>query len=120
MPTSPDNLSDEHYCIADVDLFQDLSRREIAAIGDRTPLRTATAGQVIYTPTRPMTVLFIVKRGRVRLYRRTADGRCVTNAVLDSGAVFGEMQPLGLRMRSNWAEAIEATELYLMSRGRRP
>lgn len=107
---------DEHYCIADVDLFRDLSRREIAAIGDRAPLRTATAGQVIYTPAQPVSVLFIVKRGRVRLYRTTADGRSATNALLEPGAIFGEMEPLGLRMRSNWAEALEATELCLMSR----
>lgn len=107
---------DEHYCISEVDLFQDLSRREIAAIGARAPLRSVASGQVIYHPWQPVTVLFIVKRGRVRLYRTTSDGRSVTNAILEPGAVFGEMEPLGLRMRTNWADALEATELCLMSR----
>lgn len=59
--------------------------------------------------------LFIVKRGRIRLYRLAPDGRMVTSAVLEPGAVFGEMESLGLRMRGNWAEALEPSELCLMS-----
>lgn len=113
----PENRpTDEHYCIAEVDLFRDLSRREIAALGARAPLRTVEPGQIAYSPTQPVAVLFIVKRGRIRLYRIAADGRTVTNAVLEPGAVFGEMDTLGLRMRDNWAEALEPTELCLMSR----
>lgn len=108
--------ADEHYCIAEVDLFRDLSRREIAALGAKAPLRTLESGQTAYSPAQPVSALFIVKRGRIRLYRVTADGRAVTNAVLEPGSVFGEMEPLGLRMRDNWAEALEPTELCLMSR----
>lgn len=107
--------ADEQYCIAEVDLFRDLSRREMAALGARAPRRTLTPGQVVYSPAEPVQVLFIVKRGRVRLYRFAADGRAVTNSVLEPGAVFGELELLGLRMRSNWAEALEATDLCLMS-----
>lgn len=111
-----DRSADELYCLAEVELFQDLSRREMAALGARAPLRTVTTGQVVYSPAQPLQSLFIVKRGRVRLYRVTPDGRTVTNAVLEPGAVFGDMEPLALRMRDNWAEALEPTELCLMSR----
>lgn len=107
---------DDHYCLAEVDLFRDLSRREMADLGARAPMRTVTAGQVVYNPVRPVEVLVIVKRGRVRLYRTAHDGRSVTTAVLGPGSVFGEMAPLGLRMRSTWAEALEPSELCLMSR----
>jgi CRP/FNR family cyclic AMP-dependent transcriptional regulator len=113
----PENLPiDEHNCIAEVDLFRDLSRREMAAIGAHAPMRVLDPGQIVYSPTQPVSVLFIVKRGRIRLFRVTADGRTVTNAVLEPGAVFGEMEPLGLRMRDNWAEALEQSALCLMSR----
>lgn len=108
--------ADEHYCLAEVDLFRDLSRREMAALGARAPLRSVTAGQVIYRPLQPTPVLFIVKRGRIRLHRIAPDGRSVTTAVLGPGTVFGEMDLLGLRMRANWAEALEPSELCLMSR----
>ncbi|MGH3839374.1 MAG: Crp/Fnr family transcriptional regulator, partial [Pseudonocardiaceae bacterium] len=108
--------ADELYCLAEVDLFRDLSRREMAALGAHTPLRTVAAGQVVYNPLQPTPVLFIIKRGRIRLYRIAPDGRSVTTAVLGPGVVLGEMDLLGLRMRATWAEALEATELCLMSR----
>lgn len=106
----------EPDCIAEVDLFRDLSRREMAAIGARAPMRVLEPGQIVYSPLQPVSVLFIVKRGRVRLFRVTEDGRTVTTAVLEPGAVFGEMEPLGLRMHDNWAEALEQSSLCLMSR----
>jgi len=108
--------ADEHYCLAEVDLFRDLSRREMAALGAHAPMRTVAAGQVVYNPLQPTPVLFIVKRGRIRLHRIAPDGRSVTTAVLGPGTVFGEMDLLGLRMRATWAEALEACELCLMSR----
>jgi CRP/FNR family cyclic AMP-dependent transcriptional regulator len=112
----PDHPTNEVYCLAEVDLFQDLSQREAAAIGARAPLRTVDAGQVVYEPLRPVEALFIVKRGLVRLFRVLSDGRTVTTAVLGPGTVFGEMHALGLRMRATWAEALEPSELCIMSR----
>ena len=115
--TPPAELpAEEHYCLAEVDLFRDLSRREMAALGAQAPLRTVATGQVVFNPLQPTAVLFIIKRGRIRLYRIAADGRSVTTAVLGRGTVFGEMDLLGLRMRATWAEALEPGELCLMSR----
>ncbi|GAB3488409.1 Crp/Fnr family transcriptional regulator [Amycolatopsis cihanbeyliensis] len=107
---------DDHYCLTGVEVFRDLSRRELAALDARVPLRSVTAGQVVYTPAQPVTVLFIVKRGRLRLFRRVPDGRTVTTAFAGPGTIFGEMDLLGLHMRSTWAEALEPGELCLMSR----
>jgi CRP/FNR family cyclic AMP-dependent transcriptional regulator len=107
---------DDHYCLTDVDLFRDLSRREIAAMSARTALRTVRVGQIIYHPAQPTVVLIIVKRGRVRLYRTLPDGRTVTVALAGPGAIFGEMDLLAMRMRDSWAEVLEPGELCLMSR----
>jgi CRP/FNR family transcriptional regulator, cyclic AMP receptor protein len=114
--SAADDPTDEVYCLAEVDLFQDLSPREMAEIGARAPMRNVRAGQVVYDPLRPVEALFIVKRGHVRLFRVLPDGRTVTTAVLGPGTVFGEMHPLGLRMRATWAEALDEAELCLMSR----
>lgn len=109
-------MDDDHYCLSEVALFRDLSRREMAAMAAAAPQRTVPAGQVVYDPGRPVEALFIVKSGRFRLYRVLADGRTVTTAVPGPGSVFGEMDLLGLRMGGTWAEALEAGELCLMSR----
>jgi hypothetical protein len=63
-----------------------------------------------------VTVLFIVKRGRFRLFRTVPDGHAVTTALPGPGAIFGEMDLLGLQMRGTWAEALDGGDLCLMSR----
>jgi len=107
---------DDYYCLSEVALFRDLSRREMAGMAAAAPMRSVAAGQVVYDPGCPVSVLFIVKSGRFRLYRIVADGRTVTTAVPGPGSVFGEMDLLGLRMGGTWAEALEAGDLCLMSR----
>ena len=97
-------------------LVQDLSMRERARLDADTPRRTVRVGQVVWQPSRPVEVLFGVRSGRFRLYRRLPDGRQVTTALPSTGSLFGEMPLLGLRMRTTWAEALEAGELCLMSR----
>jgi CRP/FNR family transcriptional regulator, cyclic AMP receptor protein len=108
-------LPDDFYCMSEVDLFRDLSRREMANLAARAPLRDVAAGQVVYSPQRPSETLFIVKRGRIRLYQIGPEGHSVTTAVLGPGTVFGEVPLIGLRMGANWAEALEKCQLCLMS-----
>jgi CRP/FNR family cyclic AMP-dependent transcriptional regulator len=106
---------DDHFCLSEVALFRDLSRREMAAMAAAAPMRTVPPGQIVYDPTRPTSVLFIVKTGRFRLFRVVPDGRAVTTALPGPGSVFGEMDLLGLRMGGTWAEALEGGDLCLMS-----
>lgn len=106
---------DNHYCLSEVDLFRDLSRQEMADLGARAPLRTVATGQVLYSPQRPTETLFIIKRGRVRLFQIGSTGQPVTTALLGPGTVFGEVPLIGIRMGGNWAEALEPSQLCLMS-----
>lgn len=106
----------DHWCLSEVDVFGDLSASEMAAIGARTPARTVETDQIVYSPQRRAEALYIVKRGRVRLFRIGVDGRTVTTAVASPGTIFGEMQLLGLRMGATWAQALEPSVLCLMSR----
>lgn len=110
-------MEEGHHCLDEVALFRDLSRREMAAMAAGAPRRTVAAGQVVYDPSRPTSVLFIVKSGRFRLFRFVPDGRTVTTALPGPGAVFGQMDLLGMQMGGTWAVALEPGDLCLMSRG---
>lgn len=109
-------MDDSHYCLSEVALFRDLSRREMAAMGAAAPRRAVRPGQIVYDPTRPLSVLFIVKTGRFRLYRTLGDGRTVTTALPGPGSIFGEMDLLGLRMGASRAESLDGGDLCVMSR----
>lgn len=103
------------FCLAESEMFRDLSAAEMAGIAARAGMRTVPAGTVVWSPDQPSRVLFIVKAGRVSLYRLAPGGRRLTLAILGSGSVFGEMPLVGQRMGDGWAETLEPSVLCLMS-----
>jgi CRP-like cAMP-binding protein len=80
------------------------------------PMKTYSAGELLFTPHQPTEALFILKKGRVRVFRVSADGRALTTALLTPGNIFGEMVLLGQQMHDNFAEAIDEVVVCVMSR----
>jgi CRP/FNR family cyclic AMP-dependent transcriptional regulator len=97
-------------------LFQDLSPEEQAGLERRIPFINVAAGTLIYSPDEHGEVLFLLKEGRVRLYRLSPDGKALTTAIIEPGSVFGEMALLGQGMQDSFAEALEDSTLYTLSR----
>jgi CRP/FNR family cyclic AMP-dependent transcriptional regulator len=107
--------SEPFSCLSEVELFADLSAEEIAAFDRMAPARTFSNGDIVFSQSQPITALFILKKGRVRIFRVTEDGKALTMAILEPGAVFGEMLLVGQRMYDNYAEAIEDTQICQLS-----
>jgi CRP/FNR family transcriptional regulator, cyclic AMP receptor protein len=99
-----------------VDIFEPLSREEIEAIQWKHLNTSVEEGETFYTPMDLCETLFVLQRGRVRIYRATPDGREFTVAVVGSGTVFGEMVLTGQRLRNSYAQAIEESEVSAMCR----
>jgi CRP/FNR family cyclic AMP-dependent transcriptional regulator len=108
--------ADRIWCLAEVDIFRDLSAAEVAAIAAAAPMKTYATGETLYSPHSPVEVLFILKSGRVRIFRVAADGREVTTAILTSGTIFGEMVLIGQHMYDNVAEALDQATVCVMNR----
>src|SRR5919201_1573371 len=106
----------QHWCLAEVDIFQDLSPSEMDALAARAPLQTVAAGTVFYSPHSQTEVLFILKQGLVRLFRLSPGGKALTTAVVTPGTIFGEMAIIGQRMHDQFAEALEDCVICLMSK----
>lgn len=79
------------------------------------PARLFGRGELLFSQSQPVTALFILKSGRVRIFRAAEDGKALTMAVLEPGAVFGEMMLAGQRMYDNYAEAIEDAAICQLS-----
>jgi CRP/FNR family transcriptional regulator, cyclic AMP receptor protein len=108
---------DDRLCLLEeVDIFADLSESEMMAIAKAAPMRTYAPGQMLFTPQQPIEALFILKRGRVRIFRVSPDGRALTTAIVTPGTIFGEMVLLGQQMYDNWAEALDEAVVCVMSR----
>ena len=93
------------WCLSEVDTFCDLSPAEMDTIAAAAPMRTYAAGELVYSPHQPEQALFILKQGRVRIFRVSADGRALTTAILTPGTIFGQMVPLGQHMYDNSVES---------------
>ncbi|WP_159943357.1 MULTISPECIES: Crp/Fnr family transcriptional regulator [unclassified Nocardiopsis] len=106
----------DYGCLSETALFQDLSPAEMDRFAARAPARPLRTAQVVRAPHETVEALYVVKRGRVRLYRILEDGRTVTTAIAGPDAVFGHMPWLGLRMGGSWAEAVEDGLLCVMGR----
>jgi CRP-like cAMP-binding protein len=104
------------FVLREFDLFQDLDDDEVGSIGAAAPMRELPVRQVLFSPTTPTEVLFILKEGRVRLFTVGADGRTLTTAIVEAGQVFGEMASMGQSMTDTWAETLEPCTVCLMSR----
>ena len=107
---------DKQGYLRDIDIFQDLSPDEVETLGHRAPMQTVEAGSVFYSPEDASEVLFILKAGRVRIYRLSADGKALTTAIIEAGTIFGEMAILGQGMHDSYAESLTPCVLCLMSR----
>lgn len=100
-----------------VDIFQDLTEEEIQEIDRATTMSKVRRGRILYIPEDTSEVLFLLKQGRVQLYRISPDGKKLVIATLGPGSVFGEMAFIGQGMHNTFAEATEDGVVCVMSRG---
>ena len=73
--------------LTDTDLLAELAKPEYAAIRDAFVSRTYTRGRQVFSPHEPQNSLFIVIRGRARVYLAYRDKE-FTMAILDAGDVY--------------------------------
>src|SRR3954471_22553782 len=102
-----------------VDIFESLPKVEIREILRDLLQRNAeinlSAGKVFYTPRQPDGKLFILIKGRVRIYKMEGR-REFTLEVVDGGTVFGEVAFTPYRLRESYAEAAEPSVVFAMER----
>jgi CRP/FNR family transcriptional regulator, cyclic AMP receptor protein len=102
-----------------VDIFDSLSKEEIREIFDDLLQRNVeinlSAGEVFYTPQQPDGKLFILTKGRVRLYKLEGS-REFTLEVVDAGTVFREVAFTPHAFRESYAEAMEPSVVFAMER----
>jgi CRP/FNR family transcriptional regulator, cyclic AMP receptor protein len=99
-----------------VDIFEPLSREEIEKINWKHLNTSIERGEIFYTPMDLCETLFVLQKGRIRIYKATPEGREFTIAVVESGTVFGEMVLTGQRLRNAYAQAMEESEVSAMCR----
>src|SRR5918997_5901565 len=108
-------LEEEVQVLSRVEILEPLSEEELRELLRQSPDTHLNRGEIFYTPEDTTENLFILKKGRVRIFRE-AGGRELTLAEIEPGTVFGEMALTAQRLRGSYAQAIEPSVLISMSR----
>ena len=111
LPTSDERIR----LLSLVDIFDPLSEEEIEHLNGQLSDVHLEAGEIFYTPQDDSEKLFVLWKGRVRLYK-TTDMREFTLAMVEAGTVFGEMALTAQQLQGAYAQALEACEISVMRR----
>jgi CRP-like cAMP-binding protein len=102
--------------LSHIQVFRDLTPDELAGMDRQLTMSSCQAGKIFYMPEDTGEVLFLLKKGRVQLYRIAPNGKKLIVVTLGPGAIFGEMSLVGQGMHNTFAEAVDECVLCVMSR----
>ncbi len=97
-------------------IFGDLPEDKMMAIAAIAQERKVPAGTLLFTQDQPGDSFYIIKSGRVRVYRKAGDGSEMELSVLNSGESFGEMALITGQPRSANVQALEETHLIVLAK----
>jgi CRP/FNR family cyclic AMP-dependent transcriptional regulator len=106
---------EEVELLSRVELFGSLSEEEIRELLRQNSEVSLEEGETFYAPWEQGGKLFVLKKGRMRLYR-SEGAREFTLEVVEAGTVFGEMAFTPYRLRESYARAMEPSLVFAMER----
>ncbi len=99
--------------LSTVDILEPLGTAEIALLSQRSPERSLEKGEMVYSARDASEVLFLLLKGRIRLYDVVA-GQEFTFDVIGAGTIFGEASLAG-RGHPEYAQALEPALVSLLA-----
>ncbi len=99
-----------------MDLFSDLKPEVVVSLYQHMSQRKYSKGQLIYLQDEPTPGLFLLRQGRVQVYRMTSSGKRLELATIQAGTFFGEVPLLGEALHHASAEAVEDVVVGIFSR----
>ena len=97
-------------------ILEPLSEEEIEELARRNPDTRLKPGEIFFTPQEGGEKLFILKEGRVQIYKTNPHGQEITIIVVKEGMIFGEMALTAQRLREAYARAIEPSIVVSLKR----
>ncbi|WP_432361915.1 Crp/Fnr family transcriptional regulator [Sporosarcina sp. UB5] len=106
----------QKMCISIVPIFNHLERSEMNEIVKHTHSVSHPRGHTIYHAGEISDGLYIVHKGRVKIYRLSENGKEQLVRILEPGDFTGELSLFSETVHDAYAEALQKVELCVMSR----
>ena len=108
-------LEEEVRVLSRAEALDPLSDEDLRGLLKRSRDINLDSGEIFFTPEDTSEKLFILKKGRVRIFKASNE-RELTLAEIEAGMIFGEMALTAQRLRGSYAQAIEPSVLISISR----
>ena len=108
--------NDKMRYLSELNVFQDLSQREMEELNRVITVSNVPKGRVFYRPEETSEVLFILKEGRVQLYRISPEGKKLVISTLGPHTLFGEMALLTKSPRNSTVRATTPVDVLAVSK----
>ena len=102
--------------LKDFQVFDGLDCDAARKLGHRIVDKEFPAGQLIFSADEKAEYVYLIRLGRIKLFRQTEDGRENTLAILGPGDVFGELVLGEHPCHSVYAQALEISLLCILPR----
>ncbi len=103
-------------CVSRVPIFNHLEDEQMAEITGTILSTTYKKGEIIYHAGEASDSLYIVKSGRIKIYRLSESGKEQLVRFLSTGDFTGELALFSDSVHEAYAEAMENTEICLIRR----
>ncbi len=90
-----------------INVFSELSWRDLKELQRITRMVSYRKKEPIYLPGDPSEMVYLLKKGRVKISRVSPEGREVTLSILEPGEIFGEVDAMDAVPRESIVQALE-------------
>ncbi|MFC4078306.1 Crp/Fnr family transcriptional regulator [Salinithrix halophila] len=104
------------WYLSQINIMEELTMEDLQEIDRRAPMSETSKGTVISSPERPQRSLYLLKKGKVRLYKLNREGKEFTLGILGSGNFFGEVESFSTGTQDTYVETMEDSLLCVLNR----
>ncbi len=109
-------MEKEKKCITIVPIFNHLEEDQMMEIMDATTQSSYKKGSLIYSDGDEVDSLFIVRKGKIRIYKISESGKEKLVRILLPGDYTGELAVFGKYFQTSYAEAMSDTEICMITK----
>lgn len=103
-------------CVSRVPIFNHLPVQALAVIADKASMKSYERGQFVHRAGDASGQLFIVHRGKVKVYRLSDTGKEQLVRILEAGDFAGELALFSFSDHDSYAEAMQPSEVCTIHR----
>ncbi len=95
------------WYLQNFNMFMGMSKEMMTMLDETTSMIHNKKKEIIYFPEEASNTIYLLKEGKIKIYRLSEDGRTTTLHLLGPGEIFGESALLGQDTHDNIAEVVE-------------